>query len=634
MSRIRTAQTNFTAGEIAPPLAGRGDLRAYANGAARLSNVLVLPTGGLTRRPGFRFVDTLPETARLAEFEFNTEQTYLVAFLDGEVRVYRDEAVEASLSTPWGAAQLEQLSWTQNADTLLVCHPDTAPRRLVRTGPAAWTLDLWPFVDISGRRQMPHYRFVDRGVVLNSNATSGSVTLVTTEPVFDAGHIGSRFRLSNGEIRVDAVINDKKATGVVTNSLANSVATAEWTEEAWSDARGWPVSATFHQDRLVVGGSRDLPNRLWMSKTGAIFNFDLGTGLDDQAIEFPILSDQVNAIRSVFSGRHLQVFTSGAEWMVTGDPLTPETVQLRRQTRIGSPVDRRVPPRDVEGATVFVARNGKQIREFLFADTEQAYRAADLALLAEHLIDDPVDQDYDPRRRLLLVANRDGRVAALTAYRSEQVTAWSRIETDGAIESVAVVGGTVYAAIARAGGRMLEALDDGLPLDSALTGSADPPKADWSGLDHLDGRQVRVVADGVDRGAHTVVGGAVTLDAPAAEVAVGLPFAHVVEPLPPILPDATGLVQGLALRPVESIFRLDATPALSLDTGRGPQPVPLRRIAGAAAFDSPPQPVTGDVRVRHLGWTRSATTPLWRIEQDVPLPFTLLTATTELKVND
>jgi hypothetical protein len=45
------------------------------------------------------------------------------------------------------------------------------------------------------------------------------------------------------------------------------------------------------------------------SKSADLFNFDLGKGLDDEGIEFPILSDQVNAIpdpRYVFSGRHLQ----------------------------------------------------------------------------------------------------------------------------------------------------------------------------------------------------------------------------------------------------------------------------------------------------------------------------------------
>src|SRR3546814_19863158 len=85
--------------------------------------------------------------------------------------------------------------------------------------------------------------------------------------------------------------------------------------------------------------------------------------------------------------------------MVTGDPLTPTNIQLKRQTRVGSPVDRAIPPRDVDGATLFLSRNGRELREFLFADVEQAYRANDLAVLARHLMVDPVDQDFDQTKR-------------------------------------------------------------------------------------------------------------------------------------------------------------------------------------------------------------------------------------------
>ena len=150
-----------------------------------------------------------------------------------------------------------------------------------------------------------------------------------------------------------------QATATVEEALAGTAATTDWEEAAFSAVRGWPVTLCFHQDRLVLGGSRDLPNRLWLSRTGDLFNFDLGTGLDDQAIEFGLVSDQVNAIRGVFSGQHLQVFTSGAEWMVSGAPLTPGSIQLNRQTRVGSPVARLVQPVDVDGSTIFASRSGR-----------------------------------------------------------------------------------------------------------------------------------------------------------------------------------------------------------------------------------------------------------------------------------
>lgn len=110
---------------------------------------------------------------------------------------------------------------------------------------------------------------------------------------------------------------------------------------------------------MVIGGSKSLPNRLWLSKSSDLFNFDLGEGLDDEAIEFAILSDQVNAIKAVVSARHLLVFTTGAEWMVTGQPLTPESIQLSRQTKVGMYTGCYVPPQNVDGATLFVSSGGR-----------------------------------------------------------------------------------------------------------------------------------------------------------------------------------------------------------------------------------------------------------------------------------
>ncbi len=91
-----------------------------------------------------------------------------------------------------------------------------------------------------------------------------------------------------------------------------------------------------------------------------------------------------------------------------------------------------MPPVNVEGATLFIARNKQQVCEFIYTDLEQAYQTTDLALLSRHLIVDPVDQDFDPRRRLLFIVRGDGRLLTLTVYRAEAVAAWTMHETGGA----------------------------------------------------------------------------------------------------------------------------------------------------------------------------------------------------------
>ncbi|GAA0595405.1 hypothetical protein GCM10009416_37180 [Craurococcus roseus] len=626
MAGARTLKTSFTAGEVAPELLGRPDLRAWANGARRLRNVFIQPTGGLVRRPGLRHVAPLPGPARLIAFEFNTEQTYLLALTAGEMRVFVGDAEVARVFGPWTAAMLPQLAHTQSADTLLLCHPEMAPQRITRTGHASWTVQPWAFV------REPFFRFLP-SAVLTPSGTTGAIALTASEPLFRTGHVATRFRIGGKRVIVTAVASPTQATATVEDApLASAAPTQDWDEAAFSWARGWPVCLCFHQDRLVVGGSRDLPNRLWMSRTGDLFNFDLGNGLDDQAIEFGLVSDQVNAIRGVFSGAHLQVFTSGAEWMVSGAPLTPASIQLNRQTRVGAPVSRMVQPVDVDGATIFAARSGRGIYEFAYTEAQLLYQANDLALASQHLVRDPVSLCYDQLRRLLHVAMADGSLATLTLYRAEEVTAWTRQETAGAFRALAEIEGRVWAVVEREGSFRLERFDDELALDAALTGEASEPKAAWRGLGHLTAREVAVVADGAPRGSATVIAGAVTLDPPARTVQVGLGFRHLVEPLPPELSGPLG-VRAAPLRLVSVTFRLLETAALAVDLGRGPSPVAFRRL-GTALLDAPPPRFTGDVRLRALGWSRDAMRPLWRVEDDTPLPMTLLSVTTETRITD
>lgn len=628
---VTLTKTNFTAGELSLDMLGRGDLTAYANGALRLRNVTIAPVGGVSRRPGLRHVDTARGPGRLIAFEFNTEQTYLLVVTDGHVDVYADGTHVADFVAPWNAAQIAQLRWSQTADTLLVVHPEVSPRKITRTSHSDWSMVEWSFYAKDGVVFQPTHKFADDAVTLQPSGTSGTVTLTASAAVFQAGHVGLRFRLQQKEVEITAVASATQATATVKQTLAGTAANTDWEEQAFSAVRGWPVSVCFHQDRLVIGGSRDLPNRLWLSQSSDLFNFDLGEALDDEAIEFALLSDQVNAIRAVFSGRHLQVFTSGAEWMVTGDPLTPSNIQLTRQTRVGSPVDRQVPPRDVDGATLYVSRGGRDLREFLFADVEQAYQSTDLAMLAKHLMEAPVDQDYDSARRLFHVVMADGSLATVTVYRSEKVTAWAGHATDGAFRSVAVVDGEVFVLVERADGTMVERFDDSLSLDAAMTGTAETATATWSGLGHLEGRSVRILADGGALEQAVVQDGAVTLAEPARSVQVGLPYTHEIEPLPPVVQSDSGAGPGAVMRLVRAHFRLLDTQALHIDTGKGLTAIPFRRF-GRHAFDAAPPLFSGDVQIRAIGWRRDAMQPLWRIAQDVPLPCTVLAVATEMKV--
>jgi hypothetical protein len=147
---------------------------------------------------------------------------------------------------------------------------------------------------------------------------------------------------------------------------------------------------------------------------------------------------------------------------VRGSPLTPETVAVELQTRIGAWSQRRLDPDDVDGATLFVGASGRELREFLYAESEQAYQAADIALLSRHLLQEPVAMAFDRRRRWLLVVRADGALASVAIDRNSNVVAWSLLSVQGAFRGLTVHRGEPHFLVELDGQILLERFDEGL----------------------------------------------------------------------------------------------------------------------------------------------------------------------------
>lgn len=634
MARIETVKTNFTAGEISPELMGRSDLKLYQNGAKTLENVFVQPTGGIIRRHGLRYIDTLaiPE-ARLIPFEKNGV-SYLLVLLNASMRIYdSDGTFITSLVTPWSTAQNAKVVWAQGPDSLLLIHPDVHPLTLSLTG-STWLLYIWLWDSGGGMRvAQPYHKFAATGTTIAASATSGLVTLTASAPVFDAAHAatGVRFRVYNKEMIITAVASATSATASVLEPLPTTAATADWVEAAFSAVHGWPTAVGFHQNRLVIGGSRDLPNRLFMSKTSSIWNFDQGTGLDDEAISFGILSDQSNAIKAVMSSRHLQIFTTGGEWMVTGSPLTPRTIQLQKQTRIGSRSDVYIQPLDADGATYFVSRDGRQLREFFYSEIEGAYAATDLAVTARHMVDNAVDMTYDAKNRMLHAVLAGGTLSTLTVYRNEGVNAWTRQVTDGQFKAVRAIGDKIYVLVLRTEGLFLERFDEAALLDASRILTSGSPATSWGGFSYVPTRTLSIVANNIVYNPVAVSAAAITTPVAATSLQAGLPFTVKVRPLPP---PSVNFAAVRAVRLTRVTFRLKDTAVLRADTGVGGlRSIALQGTSLPAPYTYLPR-VTGDVATNASGWVHDSGKSLWSIENNVAQPFNLLSVTATMKVSD
>lgn len=572
MRLARTQQTSFTSGEIGEELLARIEVSRYFSAAKLMRNVLVRPQGGARRRPGMVHIQEMTGSSngldgiRLIPFAFNTLQTYVIALTAFQLHVWRSDGL--FLTTVTG------------------CPWNGAQAASMNRAQSADTLLLF------------HPQVAPQRVTRGPVETSWTVTNVawTNVPQFNYG---------------------------------------SGNEDIFSAGRGWPECGTFHQSRLWIGGLASRPATFIASKIGDFFNLDQGTSLDDEAIVATIDSDQVNAIHQMVSGRALQILTSGAEHVITGDPISPKSIGREEQTRRG--IKRFVPTTEVDGATIFIQRQGAALRRFIFVDAEQAWRADLASLLAPHLILDPIDvaarktARQDDADRILMV-NAVGTITVLTTLQTQEVTAFTRWETPGIVRSVAaLLSGEVFFAVLRNGSVRIEAWSETSLLDASKRRTEPTtPFNVMSGLAHLEGQQVSVIADGAFLGTFTVSGYSVTLPRQALDVEVGLPFDVTVQTVPVEPRDQSGSLIGRR-------SRIHKITARVLDTGFftvNGHPAVVRGVGTApvAPLDSAPPIVTGDVTLRGLlGWKERHEIV---ITQPTPQPFELLGLAYDMRLAD
>jgi hypothetical protein len=153
----RPIQTNFTAGELSPRMRGRVDLEQYNNAAADLTNFIVLPQGGITRRPGTHFTTSVKvqaSRARLVPFVVSDLTAYVLELGANYIRFNRNRGpvldtsgVPLELPTPYAVADLRSLRFAASADDCYITHGSHAPMKLARTSADTFTLATVAFAN-------------------------------------------------------------------------------------------------------------------------------------------------------------------------------------------------------------------------------------------------------------------------------------------------------------------------------------------------------------------------------------------------------------------------------------------------------------------------------------------------------
>ena len=652
MARFVSIQTNFSTGELDPLLRARVDLTAYQNALEEATNVVCQPQGGIRRRPGTKYISSLPNSStesagngtRLVEFEFSTSDSYMLCFTHNRMHVFKNKTLITAINGGANAyldtsgvgltgTRLANIVWTQSADTLIVVHPDINPIKIVRGGTdATWTATAITFDSI------PKYAFTaafsNPAGTLTPSAVSGKVTLTASSSVFVAGSVGQYINVTpQGRAKIVRYNSGTSVDAITEFPFFNTsaIANGSWEyesgyEDVWSSGKGWPRSVTFHEGRLYFGGSKSRPSTIWGSKVGLFFDFDPTEGLDDDAIEATLDTNTFNAIVDIISGRDLQVFTTGGEFYVPQnglDPITPTNFFVKTASRNGIKEGVRV--QQLESGTIFVQRQGKSLNEFAYTDTQLTYVTQKISLLAGHLLRTPTRMALrrsvatDENDLLLITNSDDGTMAVFSLLRAQNVIAPSEfITVDGSFVDVGVDISTIYVVAKRnVNGTFqyfVEAFDNDLLTDSSKTGGA----AASVSMSHVATETVNVILDGSVQANQTVPGGG-TVTFPrssATKYEVGLPITVRAVTMPVDLKLQTGTRIGFKKRIVEVNALVANTQHMKINTIQ----VPFRAFGDI--LDEAVDEYTGTKTIHGLlGYTTEGKIT---IEQDVPLKMTLL----------
>lgn len=422
------------------------------------------------------------------------------------------------------------------------------------------------------------------------------------------------------------------------NILPDTSTTPPIQQNPFQGTGNYPQAVSYHQQRRIFAGTINQPQNVWMTRSGTEKNLGYSfPSRADDGISLRVVAREANTIRHMVPMEDLILLTSGGEWKLSaadGGALTPANVNVKPQGYTGASI---AAPVVTDRTILFAQDRGGFIRELQFSWQSQGYQTADVSILAPHLFNyKTVVQLAYTRSPLpaLWSVRSDGVLLGMTYVKEHEVRAWHQHTTDGLFESICAVSegdeDSLYATINRTiSGRQVRYVErkhtrrfdtpaDQFFVDCGASYSG-APVSTVSGLYHLEGKTVAILADGGVAPPQVVTLGAVALDAPASTVNVGLPYVSQVQTMP-LSMQAEAFGQGAVKNINKAHLRVYKSQAFKA----GPDFDHLQAYPSRSTepYGSPPDLITDEVPVMlSPSWQRNGQIC---IQQDQPIAFTLL----------
>lgn len=570
--------------------------------------------------------------------------------------------------SPYTHVAATELDYAQSADVVYTTHLDYPVYRATRTAHTAWTYTPVTFaptvpnpvaptavanspnttgfisttyrykITAVGGRQEQESRASPLVQVTNDLSLSGNTNVLTLpamptgvsryviykEQAGGYGYIGGTDGLTftDGNPQIQPVLSD-------TPPLASSL---------FLTINSYPSSVTFHNQRLMLAGSRLLPNAIWGSQPSDTENMDVSRpAKPSDALSFALVAEKVNSVHQMVSMTDLLAITANAVFSVSGgqkgDPLTPSAINPTRETGRGGS---RLNPIVLDSIVFYTPAKGNSVRTLGFAFEIDGYQSNNVALYSPHFFKgfSIIDWAYieEPYSAIFAVRN-DGVMLCFTWEAEQKVWGWTRIDTDGKVLACASITEAgfdrLYVLVERVINGVTRRFHERLALphttdiamavhlDCSITKTYAVASNIVDGLWHLEGATVSAYYDGFVEHGFVVTSGKITLpNGYLTTIAtVGLRYSGTIETLPLILDGRAGSEHTNVQNVAHLVIRAVDTRGVKAGITGADLEALIERTGGESGL---PDVGQRDYLVTPAGTWKNSTT--LTIQQDEPLP--------------
>lgn len=377
-----TVHNALNGGELSPAMSARFDQPRYQTGCEKLLNMVPMPQGGITKRPGLVHCGAAGREdesakARLIPFVFSAGESRILEFYGGEGSVFmrvwlpNGEPVMGNDNAPftltlplWEEPEIAGMAYAQSADVLFLAHEKRAPGKISRYADNDWRyeeIDWMPSIAApsvvairavgeipSGENSRTNYSYAVTAIdeaTGEESLPSAAATLWNAAPLSQAYYVeitvsaapgASEYRVYKkkggvygyiGRIVPKDIEGGGGTGGGVEPLVFEDRNIGADTEDTPPNARNpfdgpgeYPSVVFLHQQRLGYAASLNRPLTVWLSQSG---NFESMAAsippADDDAIEATLAATQANRILWCQSDRNgLALGTEGGEWVLSG----------------------------------------------------------------------------------------------------------------------------------------------------------------------------------------------------------------------------------------------------------------------------------------------------------------------------